>query len=246
MNAIVTVIVRPSIITPPVPVKRLYRVLHDYEIYAVREFTYAPQYDHVDKWYWRNGDPEVFWLEGSHQVPLDESWQRLIMGLNPGMDGKKLRVVWDFMRAFSNGLGKGFDTVHSPLSADYVPLRDYFTNRDLTVTGTLRKDKVRVCGGAVVRGVMDGDFLLVDTLDGNQPAPALDWVLPRNWLYFEAVTTHQRVTDGAPQIARFVHNGGSPVYIPLVARLPVRIPLGILQDMNEIQGVYDPLKIYLT
>jgi len=223
---------------------RQYRVLHDYEINQVRRFHFPPQYDHVNDWSWRDGYPEVFWLEGSHNVPLDESWQNLIAGLNPGMDGKKLRIVWDYVRAFSNGLGKGFDTLHDPSNPYYVPVRDYFNMRDLNAPSPLTKDKVRVCGGAVVQGVIDGEFLIVDTMNGNMPAPSLAWVEQRKHYYFEAVTTHRRA-DGGPQIARFQQNAGGPVYIPLVARMPVRIPLGILQDVSGITGEVDPLKVYL-
>lgn len=225
------------------PITDFYRVLHDYEIYKVRQVNIPPQYDHVGEWDWRakNGFPEVYWLENSHQVPLGKEWQLLIQELNPHMDGNKLRTTWDFMRAFSNGLNKGFDTRANPVNPPYAPIPDYFTNRDLNASGSLTKDKVRVSGGMTLRGKREGDYIVVETMHPDA-VPTLKWLLAHPWLYFHAVTCH-KTSAGLPTIAPFTQGGGKPVLIPLVARFIVYIPIQVLEPVGKMA---DPYEIYLT
>lgn len=217
-----------TIETPSKP--PLWRVLHDYEIWRKQPILPA-SHGQVEKsksnWAWRVGFPEVYWLYNTHSVPFTESWQRLSFALNPGIDPKKWRVVYDDHRAFTNN--SGFWTTGSPYA--YVPRKDYINGIDLQ--GEMPSwDKIRVCGGATVSGKVDGDYLIVDTLDYFNP-PSLDWLLQRPWLYFRALITDRTIT-GKPVVYDFPQRGGLPVWIPLVAIYPVKLPLAILESVTDI------------
>lgn len=223
----------------PSPQRRFWRVLHDYEIW--RRKIVVPSHGQIlnattNGWEWRLGYPEVFWLFDSHTVPFTERWQRLSFDLMrhfaPDINGKKWRIVYDDHRAFMNG--KGFWTSGSPY--DYVARRDYINNIDLNGENPAW-DKIRVCGGATVSGYVDGDMLVVETLDYFNP-PTLDWLLQRPWLFFRALVNEQ--SSGKPVVIDFPQGGGYPVVIPLVAMYPVRFPLAALQSVGEIA---DPYKI---
>jgi hypothetical protein len=234
-------------VQPPAPEPSVYfRVLHDYEIW-VRQFSHSEhsQYYHpVEGWDWREGMPEVFWLFGSHIVPLNRSWQMLFKEMNPTMSPNASTSTWGYGTAFSNGKGKGFDTQYPSSDPRFVPVQNYFENRDIKPgVPMLSKDKVRTCGGASIRGYIDGDMLVVETLNGNEDAPDWSWLKQRPWLYFEAVSAEKNKVTKQPQIVPFPQGGGKPVLIPLVARFPVRTPLGSLQKMDKIA---DPYKIYIS
>lgn len=216
----------------------LYRVLHDWEI-AKRQFVDPRhgQFYHPDEgWAWRDGDPEVFWLIGSHVVPFDERWQRLAYAMNPGMTPPKFRILYDDHRAFMNKTG--FWTDGSP-SDEYVPRADYINGIDLT-SQLPQWDKIRVCGGATLRGRVDGTDLIVETLKYDN-CPTWDWLEQRPWLYFHAVTVHEKA-DKTCAIAPFEQNGGRRCLVPLVAVNEVRFPLGALQKVNDIA---DPYRLYI-
>lgn len=181
----------------------LWRVRHDQELGSL----------------WRTGVPEVFVLN-ERRTPFGESWQRLSFALNPGMTGERWRALYDYQRAFTNGTG-----------FDKDPRADYVNGRDLGA-GLPAWDKTRVCGGATVTGFVDGGDLVVGILDGNQPAPALGWLLAHPWLYFHAVN----VTAGG--ITRFPQNEGRPVLVPLVGSGVARIPLSQVERVPSIADPY--------
>jgi hypothetical protein len=215
-----------------------YRVLHDYEI-ARRQFVDPRhgQFYHPDEgWAWRDGDPEVFWLINSHRVPFNEAWQRLAYSMNPGMTKGNFRRLYDDHRAFMNYTG--FWTEGSMWDA-YVPHADYISGVDLN-DPLPEWDKIRVCGGMTLRGTPDGGDVIVETLKYDQ-CPTLEWLMERPWLYFHAVTTHEKA-DGSPAIYAFPQNNGNRVLVPLVAINEVRYPLGALQAVDAIA---DPYRIYI-
>lgn len=199
----------------------LWRVLHDFELVV----THAP--DTFD----RPGLPEVQPLAPADIVPFPETWQHLSFALNPAMTGDKWRSLYQWNRAFCNG--QGFNNDADP-HADYVNERDL--NKPLPAF-----DKVRVCGGAVITGVVLGTSLIVETMDATQPAPALEWVLERPWFYFHAVNC----ADLKGTITNFPQANGAPVLVPLFANSPVSIQLNHLQPWTQ-PGIPDPRRIYIT
>jgi len=184
-------------------VKNLFYVCHDYNIWE-RQFTYPGhgQLYHPSGWDWRLGMPALFWLYGKHKTELNKSWQITSFETNPGMNPKKWRILWDWMRAWSNGLGFGFDTrnlfmralaivrmiktedevsimgaLNNALSA-YVPVQDFVNNRDIKAgVPLLTKDKVRIACGHTFEGEKSGDMVAVKTFDANNDSPQEKWMI---------------------------------------------------------------------
>jgi hypothetical protein len=273
----------------------LFRHLTDYEIamrwqeWKIKHPT-NNQYNHADDWAWRTvpfGLPMVYWLDGSHQVRFDEAWQMLLWsGINPGMDPKRWRIMWDWMRAFSNGLGKGFDTrslfmrslafvisrtshnfrsvMPATLQNGYVPVKDYPNKIDLKGdTPYLAKDKIRVCGNTIVKIKRDSNgqlmidsdnFGVVETLDGNKPAPDSKWLLSRPHLWFFANNVHYNKQTRGQGISPFPYNPNDPggCRVPLVAKREIKVFMPALQPLKEVpadpdfpQYPINPYKTYL-
>ena len=225
-----------SLITPePLPLPegiQLFRVLHDQELWnkGIRD----PR-NSTNTWRWRAGFPEVYNFDGSHVTRMLEWVQKISFALNPGMDPKKWRVLYDDHRAFSNG--SGFDTTYPPTDPRYTPKRDYVNRIDLDSVEYPRFDKSRICGGATIAGRVSGDWLEVDTLRVDHPV-TLEWLLPRPWLYFDAVTVSSTSTDSAETVGKFPQNDGRRCLVPLVTTTAVRYPLAWLEAVTQIADPY--------
>jgi hypothetical protein len=159
---------------------------------------------------WRSYVPEVFRLSPWHGIQLNRQWQEFTYAINqPGLTPEKWRVLYDFRRAFTNN-GAGYDW-----NSNIPPKQDWINMRDTTAADLPRFDGPRICGGAVVTGRVDGGWLWLDYLDANQPPP--QDVKP--WHKFCAVNVRP---DG---ISKFPQRGGLDVWIPLIGRQPLAIPL---------------------
>jgi len=178
-------------------------------------------------WRWRV--PEVFPI-GSVPVTLDRAWQLFTKALNPDMTPTKWRALFRYNTAFSN-FGNGYDY------PDGTPKPDYINNVDLNATGKLRLDKVRVCGGALVTGTVSGTNLIVDVLDGNAAPPAVEDVAI--WHKFVALNVVNETT-----LSRFPQGDGADVWIPLVSRETVKIPLAQLAKVDMTKPLPSPYMIY--
>ena len=187
--------------------KNLARMLHDPELWKI-QFThpdYGQFYQEGLGWDWRVHLPEIYTLGGSHNTPMNESWQYTSFDINPLMSPKQWRVLYDHFRAFTNGLGKGFDTRNFfmrvvqfmgavwnredesfmasipralNLAIEYVPLKDYINKIDLKPDSTplMRQDKSRLTGGHTFECESDGDDWIVKTFDGNSDSPQERWL----------------------------------------------------------------------
>ncbi len=243
MSLNVTIRFENDIPTQP-PVRRYWRVLHDWELakLQVTDQRLGQLYKPGEGWDWRAkfGFPEVQHLVGSHKVTFDEAWQRLSFAMNPGMDPKRWRILYDDHRAFTDRTGFWTDNTHYP---EYRPVKDYINGLDLKGDSPLPEfDGVRVCGGATISGTIDGTDLIVETMTSDKP-PTWEWLESRPWLYFHAVICYVKA-DKQQGIAPFPQNNGKRVLIPLFAKpeKELRFPLAALQEMD---GIADPYKIYL-
>lgn len=167
--------------------------------------------------------PEVF-FGNREETPFGADWQLLSYALNPGMTGAKWRALYAFDKAFTNGTG--FDNPNTGPRADFV------NGRDLGAQVPYWKSFI-FCGGASLRGEVDGVDLVIEKMDGYGPAPTLAWLLAHPWLYFVATTVRENGTIG-----NFPHMGGLPVYIPLVGSGEARYPLSKLCKVNSIADPY--------
>lgn len=196
--------------------KQLYRVMHDVELPTGLRAC-APC-------------PEVFPINGL-RTPFTPEWQRLAFALNPGMTGNHFRALYGTRTAFNNGTG--FPTKDGdPPKADYVNMLD--------LTYPLPAfDKTRFCGGATITGIEDGTDLIVDIIDGTNPAPTLESLLAYPTLYFHAVICNPKSSiTGEPYITRFPQMGGGIVLVPLIGQGECRYPLAALQKVPDIADPY--------
>jgi hypothetical protein len=244
----------PPVIQPP---NQLWRVRHDFEIWKLGiTWTGHGQLNNAaEDVFFRDELPEVFWCYGEQTVPMDEAWQRLSFAMCEGIEGMNWRAVYHDHRAFMNGTGFWHDNVGQDYDPTYKPVarRDYINRIDLSSDKLPAFDKVRVCGGATVSGRQDGSYVILDTLDVNS-VPTLAWLQARPWLYFRAVSKMfrrdasgrpLRDTDGnllPPLIVDFPQNGSRPSFIPLVTKIPVKLPVVMLEKTS---GYVDPLKVYV-
>lgn len=222
--------------------RRFFRVLHDWELhkFKVTDPRLGQLYKPGEGWDWRAkfSFPEVQHLVGSHQVPFTEEWQRLSFEMNPGMDPKKWRVLYDDHRAFTDRTGFWTGPVHYP---EYRPVKDYINQLDLQGDTPLPAfNGVRVCGGATLSGIVKDSDLIVQTLT---QCPTWSELQKHPWLFFHAVTCTVK-GDGTPGFVPFPQNDQRPVLIPLfsVPGRELRFPLAALHEVAEIA---DPYRIYL-
>lgn len=86
-------------------------------------------------------------------------------------------------------------------------------------------------GGAVFKGVEGDGFLHIETLLTSGPVPTAEYVLARPWLWFwgTSITREGRIN----RIMRMGRDGYlKPVRVPLMTRLPVRVPLSWVHKLE--------------
>jgi hypothetical protein len=201
-------------VSPVGETEQYWRVLHDVELEGL----------------WRpiRNAPEVFRLEPFHHVVLTRDIQQLWKDLNPHLNGKQWRRLLGNTLAFTNGTGL-------PGHADHV------NGMELDQPDP-RFDQARVCGGALLRGEVQGNFLLIENyVDVKKPIPSAEQVLAER-RYFIATTARNNGTIGQ------FGGKGFDVFVPLLATQPVKFPLradnpprGLKQlDMSQpLPGPYE-------
>lgn len=195
--------------------RKLYRVLHDIELGPLQRFN----------------TPEVIVPPlNAERTPFGADWQRLSFALNPGMSGDKWRSLYGNHRAFNNNCG-------FPQNADDGPHADYVNMRDLDASDPCW-DKTHGCCGATLSGEEDGDDLIVEILEGFGPAPDLEYLRQRPWLWFHAVNVNPPSTNNPSGISRFAQNDGRPCIVPLVGSGVARIELYRVQRVPTIADPY--------
>jgi hypothetical protein len=218
--------------TTPAPRYVGVRVKHDAEMPMAWREKYGPNL--------RNGLPEVYVLSET-VVYMNEEIQWLCFNLfysqakavmTLSMAQGKFRVLYDYMRAFSNKTGYGGEEADPPLPPRWDYISDLNRGAELPAF-----DKVRVCGGAFLTGRQEGKYFIADTLS-PAAVPSLEWLLAHPQFYFHAVNTT------AKGISKFPQAGGMPVLIPLFSRFEARIPMEqvVPWESNELP---DPYRIYL-
>ena len=196
---------------------QLWRVLHDVETPAGN---------------WRPKLPEVHSLFLNHFTPFTEGWQKLSYAMNPHLTKEKWTALYAYQRAFTNNNGFGNDS---------DPRANYIKGENLRYGDP--KVEALVCGGAVLAGVAAGSNLIVETLNGRNSPPSLEWLMARPWLWFDAITV-----DGNGIPRRFPQGGGERVLIPLIADrnryADVTIPLEKVVKWTMLE-LPDPYRVYL-
>lgn len=196
----------------------LWRVLHDKEIGPL----------------WRPGLPEVFPLFPNHFSSFGEPWQRLSWEMNkqyltPG----KWTAVYGATTWIANHQGFGNED---------DPRANYITGKDLMFANP--RVEALTCGGNVLTGFVQGDNLVVSTLNVNNPPGSPDLIPRWHRTYAVSVDSHgqpRRFPQGEQDngfMADIIH--------PLIcnpARFVITIPLRLLEPWTA-PGFPDPYRIY--
>jgi hypothetical protein len=153
---------------------------------------------------------------------------------NPNLTKNKWRVVYGDGTAFCNG--SGFGARDGDVYADWVNL--------LNLTAELPAlQKGIICGGAFLRGVIEGDYLVctpgVHAIDGTGAVPSVEEVLAKQWCF-------TATTGGWERVSHFPQGGGLPVLIPFVLREVTRYPLRGEGYTNFVRWDADTLPNPLT
>jgi N-acetylmuramoyl-L-alanine amidase len=205
------------------------------------------------------GDPAVFLFEESAaaRVDLTKEWQFFIRAINYKMPPDKVSAIFGNLKAFCNHTGLG-DAAH--------PRADFIQSENLN-SPLPQLDKVRTCALSVMTGVVEGEHLVVEMMNGSQPPPLKpgrvqpqrieeidpDAYLFTPWsdryLFFAA----NRSVRGGRETKPFAHGAlydytldGRPyTWLPHVkpAGLKVRYPLSRLHRLppnSEIPSPYKP------
>jgi GH25 family lysozyme M1 (1,4-beta-N-acetylmuramidase) len=202
-------------VVPTPTTTQLWQLLHDVQLGEIRQPTEG------------NGAPEVFPMMDKHFTRFTREWQMFSYELM-ALPAKKWRAVFTWKRALANR--NGFENPADP-RADYVNKMDMSSDDP--------KFASLLFGGNVITGREDGEYLWVETLDGNLPPPSVAWAKERPWL----VQTCTNVTYSNGHVGNFPQGDGLPVVVPVLASKPVRITLKNLRKLppgSPIPKVYWP------
>jgi hypothetical protein len=169
--------------------------------------------------------PNVQPFEPNHYTDFGRSFQLLEKSLNPTM----IDTRWHNLHLGGN---QGNDATafnnRQGFEMDGDPRVDFVNGKYLGAP--LPKQEALCCGGTILaQRSIDNQYLYPEYVDGLLPAPSLEYIKARPWLYFDAVTVDRDV-NGNVVIRRFPQGKQSDgtvdrVYILLLASKPIRILL---------------------
>lgn len=201
------------------------------------------------------GCPAVFVLqEPMLKVNLTQQWQYFIWAANYNMTPAEMATEFDYRLAFCNMTG---------LTKPGQPRRNYLENKDLGAPELPKFDKDRTCARSVLSGRVEGNYLVLDLLDGNVDPPLkkgksyprsleevnkddylyMPWTHP--WLWFAANTVVAQSGGNSkinpfPRGKRYDWTGDDRIYtwMPHVSRAQVRYPLSKLTKVTNVPSPY--------
>jgi len=169
------------------------------------------------------GTPDVLPLL-DRNMEITREWQWYIRALNPNMSAEQVSALLGPQKAFTN---------RDPSE----PVADWILGENLSAQ-LPKFPKVFTCGYNCHSGRAEGNELIVTTLNGNHPPPDAGLVNPQShpWFFFHATIVRVRNSIESrypfPQGAAAWGYGQPYVYMPLVARFEVRVPLSSIRAVN--------------
>lgn len=196
------------------PVRRppLWVVKSDKELGEIRNVTLS------------NGAPQVQRMAPYHMTRFTRGWQLLSFAMNPGMSYSKWISLYSWTTVITNeqGFGKPGD-----------PRVDFIGGTNLGAE--LPKVASLLFGGNVITGRVEGVWLWVETLDASKPAPTLDHILSKRWLYSIGTNVSKNGSVG-----RLPQGSGRDVLLPIYASKPVKFPLSKLRRLRDDEPIPNP------
>ena len=134
-------------------------------------------------------------------------------------------------------------TTLSPAWCDLICALNYPIKRELAeliytdphwafnnVGGKPMWDKPRICGGAILKGEVNGSNLMIESLLTSQQVPSVDYILSRPWLWFYGTQVNP---DGVVTYMTLGLGDGirEPIKLPLLFAKPVYLPLSWLHKL---------------
>lgn len=187
-------------------------------------------------------------------VKLTREWQFFIRAINYAMPIRKVSAIFGNWKAFTNGTGFGDP---NDLRRNYLLGEHTSTRYELP-----KFDKVRTCIRATHTGEAQGDYLWLETFDGDEPPPLkpgkrhprtvgeinIDDYLynPRDhrWMFFAANNIDDRGKvfpfDNGGFYDWFEDGDRQVTWLPLVSNFPVRLSLEYFEKVTSIPSPYYP------
>jgi len=216
----------PEVVEPPPT---------DMQLYYVKHWPVGDPY--------RDGRPEVNRMLPVVQTSFNEEWQNFYFNLTwhfwPAFTREFAAKRWESLNGDRLALMNGTGYPGDPPRANFIAREN--------MTGPLPAyDKTRTMGGNVVMGVEEGDWLRVETLDGNASPPALQYVLDRPWLYFHCVLAFKLRVGLFPQGCVSADDIWQPTIAPLVSTVPMYLELDRLEKLAPGSPIPDPYYYNVT
>jgi hypothetical protein len=160
--------------------------------------------------------PEVYRLEPDQQTSLDCDWQKLWKDLNPMLSKRTWSTLLGNALAWTNRTG-------------FPGRHDCINNTDID-SPFPAFDAPRVCGGAILKGVEQGDYLLIESLLKDNRVPSAREVLSKRWLWFYGTSINP---EGQVNLIMKPGIDGTyyPVRVPLITKNPVKLKLNTLHKL---------------
>lgn len=161
------------------------------------------------------GRPEVYRLDGQ-QTSLNCAWQRLWRELNPKLSDKKWGTLLGDELAWCNSTGT---------SGRY----NCILNTNIGMKFPAFSATI-INGGAILKGIVKGDYITLESLDVASPTPPTEEVLNKPWLWFWG--TNVTPSGKVGYITRQGIDGTMyPVRVPFITERPVQIPVNWLHKL---------------
>ena len=180
--------------------------------------------------------PEVWPLFPNHFTEFGYAWQKRSREMNPRLSDSKWTSFYDTKTILTNN-GNGFGA--NP------PRVNYITGENIGAANP--KCELLTCGGNVLTGVVDGNNLRVDVLNGLSTPPALEWILARPWYYVVAVNWYVGGSVGRFPQGEQPSGEVVPILHPLIGdptHYPnITIPLSCLEKWDA-DFIPDVFKVY--
>jgi len=180
---------------------------------------------------WRNGLPEVHPLFANHHSPFQRWSQEASFGLNPWFTPDRWKDIYHYRYWIANNQGFGIPD---------DPRANFILHKD--ENAKLPRVEALVCGGSMISGKRNGDWVKVNGMHFNSPV-SLGYLKLHPEFWVRGI-----FAGGTGQVFRMLGDKyeGPALIHPLIINgsYECNIQASKLQEWTQVEPP-DPLKIYL-